>query len=338
MRGDMTNRSRQVIGLDLIRFAAAVLVVAYHYGFWANVVHASDPYIKFTRLEPYVCHGFVGVDIFFVLSGVVIAYSAEQSTALRFARSRILRLYPAVWICATITFLALLRNHAPLQTTVLQWLNSIVLSPIGHWVDPSYWTLGVEMSFYLLLFLLLLGNRFRYVAPVMTLVGLLSTAIFAYAYAVQHAQILAGHPSTAFLAFLISRPAYLLLLRHGPLFTLGVLLWLCFYHGFTTLRAIGLGVFFAGSILAVNRDWVDIVYFSGVRFSSMPSLLLWLAAMLAIVVSLAWNQQIARAVGPRGASLIRVRAWPPTLSISSISSWAISSSITFSPGCPTPRL
>jgi len=297
--------SRQVIGLDVIRFVAALLIVAYHFGFWTNIANISVPIFKFTLLEPYVRHGFVGVDIFFVLSGIVIAYSAERSAPLQFAKSRVLRLYPAVWICSTITLLAYLRGPGPYGNIVHYWFNSIVLLPFGPWIDGSIWTLGIEMSFYSVLFLLLLAKAFRYLAPLMTLIGLLSSAALVYAFAAQHAQSVAGNPPAPFLTFFNTRLAYLLLLHHGPLFALGILLWLCFYHGFTLLRAIGLVVFFAGSMLAVYAEWASVVTSTGYSFSPAPSLLIWLVAMLAIVLSLAYNQPISRAVGPRGARLAR---------------------------------
>src|SRR6266516_7176941 len=47
--------------------------------------------------------GHIGVDIFFVISGFIIAYSAENSSAYEFLRSRIVRLVPAVWIIAPVT-------------------------------------------------------------------------------------------------------------------------------------------------------------------------------------------------------------------------------------------
>jgi peptidoglycan/LPS O-acetylase OafA/YrhL len=300
-----TPKTRQVIGLDVIRFSAALLVVAFHFGFWTNVENASSHGFKFTSLQPYFCHGFVGVDIFFVLSGIVIAYSAERSTALSFLKSRILRLYPAVWICSTMTLLILLYGPASPWPSLHLWLNSIVLSPFGPWIDPSYWTLGIEMSFYSLLFFLLLGKSFRYLAPLMILVGLLSSAALAYSYLAQRTQSVSGSLSGRFLTLFTSRLAYLLLLRHGPLFAFGVFLWLCFYHGFTLPRIIALATFFAGSMLAVHAEWAAIAAIAIGSFPSTPSLLLWLVAIVAIVLSLAYNRQIARAVGPRGATLAR---------------------------------
>jgi len=70
--------------------------------------------------------GWVGVEIFFVLSVFVIAYSAEGSSAFSFFRSRILRLMPAVWICASLVFAVLLVGHMlPLAELTRHYLKSL---------------------------------------------------------------------------------------------------------------------------------------------------------------------------------------------------------------------
>ena len=57
--------------------------------------------------------GWIGVQIFFVISGIVIANSAQSATPFRFAVSRFLRLYPAAWIAAAI--ICLLHTVTPAE-------------------------------------------------------------------------------------------------------------------------------------------------------------------------------------------------------------------------------
>ncbi|TIT70941.1 MAG: acyltransferase, partial [Mesorhizobium sp.] len=52
--------------------------------------------------------GWVGVQVFFVISGFVIAFSAENSTPLKFFEARVRRLAPAVWVCAPVSAIVLL--------------------------------------------------------------------------------------------------------------------------------------------------------------------------------------------------------------------------------------
>lgn len=87
----MNNRTqlnpRHVIGLDALRFIAAMLVVAYHYGFWfwVDPSPVSSPglqhLISFPELFSSTHFGWVGVQIFFVISGFVIAFSGERAGA-----------------------------------------------------------------------------------------------------------------------------------------------------------------------------------------------------------------------------------------------------------------
>ena len=62
--------------------------------------------------------------------------------------SRAGRLYPAAWICATISTLV-----APRPIT--NYIRSLALFPLGPWVNGVYWTLAVEIAFYALIALAL---------------------------------------------------------------------------------------------------------------------------------------------------------------------------------------
>ena len=81
--------------LDLLRFFAAMAVVLYHYLFRGQ----QGDYIpvRFTNLEDYAQYGYLGVNLFFMISGFVISLSAESRTARQFVISRVVRLYPAFW-------------------------------------------------------------------------------------------------------------------------------------------------------------------------------------------------------------------------------------------------
>jgi hypothetical protein len=89
------RRLSYVWGLDLIRFAAAVMVIFFHLS-WKS----QNPDIAFAA-------GWVGVEIFFVLSGFVIMGSASGANVATFARKRFARLYPAAIACAVINLAVL---------------------------------------------------------------------------------------------------------------------------------------------------------------------------------------------------------------------------------------
>ncbi len=112
-----------VWGLDIVRFLAAAMVVLFHYT-WKN-----------QQAGPAFDSGWVGVEIFFVISGFVIASSANNVTAIAFIRRRFSRLYPAAICCAIISYGFILWNGRAAQyagifisNTILSFLRSATLS------------------------------------------------------------------------------------------------------------------------------------------------------------------------------------------------------------------
>src|SRR5882762_2012270 len=99
-QADHTSR---VEALDLLRLAAVLAVVLYHFGFWGPAHQTAIP-----SMASFAKYGFLGVPVFFIISGFVIAYSAEGRTATGFAIARFSRIYPTFVFCMTLTFLALL--------------------------------------------------------------------------------------------------------------------------------------------------------------------------------------------------------------------------------------
>ena len=201
--------------IDLLRFAAAMLVVLFHYfAGYASPGHPLaarflDPALLPQTGKTLAGYGWIGVEIFFVISGYVIAISTHGSQALPFARRRLLRLWPAALLCATLT-LALLWPVDPRALHLGEYWRAALLWPWGPYIDGSYWTLAVEAVFYALVALLLLAAQGR------DLTGWLAMAI--------------GAASAAFwinggnIERLDLRSEQLLLLQHGCFFALGILL------------------------------------------------------------------------------------------------------------------
>lgn len=170
-----------VIGLDILRFLAAASVMFYHFIYLVGEA-GHTPYrlthglVSFPALAPFAEFGWLGVEVFFLISGFVISMSAAGATPRKFFEGRVLRLVPTAWICATLTLIVALFVHdGSILSLVSRYLHSMLFIPIGGQIDGTYWTLGVEVMFYAAVwFILFLGKWTRFYYFIVAL-GLAST-------------------------------------------------------------------------------------------------------------------------------------------------------------------
>lgn len=154
--------SRRVGEIDLLRFFAAMAVVFFHYSFRGYAADAMSvmPYPLLASVAKY---GYLGVELFFMISGFVILMTAANGSLRSFAISRIVRLYPAFWVCCSITFLVTLaigepRFFASIGQYIVNMtmLNGFVGVPS---IDGAYWSLFIEIRFYALIAVILVIGR-----------------------------------------------------------------------------------------------------------------------------------------------------------------------------------
>ncbi|EOA03349.1 acyltransferase 3 [Herbaspirillum frisingense GSF30] len=164
--GQSTQAHRRYHDVDILRFCAAVGVMLLHY--LVRGFAQGDDYspVFYGEVANFVKYNYLAVNLFFMISGFVILMSSENVTPRVFLRSRVLRLYPAYWFCCTVSFVLtyIFINHIFHLTVPRYVLNMTMLNGffgIGF-VDGVYWTLLVELKFYLLvLFVLFLGQMAR---------------------------------------------------------------------------------------------------------------------------------------------------------------------------------
>lgn len=144
--------------IDLLRFLAAVSVVFYHYTFRGYAANGLSV-MPYPLLAPAAKYGYLGVELFFMISGFVVLMTAAASGRLRdFCISRIVRLYPAFWVCCTITYAVTIAFGGPQVFTFDQYLfNMTMFSGLSRIppIDGAYWSLLVEIRFYALVAALL---------------------------------------------------------------------------------------------------------------------------------------------------------------------------------------
>lgn len=196
----------EILPLTSLRFAAALWVFIFH-------VNLHWPLGLPAPLDRIVIHGPVGMSLFFVLSGFVLAYSYGQGTSplRRYAWHRVARIYPVYTLAALVTLPFLLppdRTATALQVTFIVVAHLLMVQAwfpqlMPFWNFGASWSLSVEAFFYVLFPALLvavkrLGRR-----------GWLAFMVLAYAWAVL--------PGLSYLAFPGAQPLYYAM----PVFRLG---------------------------------------------------------------------------------------------------------------------
>jgi peptidoglycan/LPS O-acetylase OafA/YrhL len=159
--------------LHSLRGCAAVAVLLFH---WEQHFPAGGHWLQQhfpaqTLLDPtiYIGFGWMGVPLFFILSGWLLGAQVISNKAMfslrRFWLRRLLRIYPAVWFELAVLLLLAglipgLITPAAYGTLPLQFLLWINLPPaMAEPLNLVWWTLPVELGFYLILPLLGLISR-----------------------------------------------------------------------------------------------------------------------------------------------------------------------------------
>jgi peptidoglycan/LPS O-acetylase OafA/YrhL len=165
------NRERQP-GLDLLRALAIIAVVIYHAGIFGFALS-------------YDLHrfGWVGVDLFFVLSGYLIGGQllvplarGQKINFRRFYARRALRIMPAYFVILAVYFSLPSWREFPEISPLWKFLISAQNIDLrGGTAFSHAWSLAIEDQFYLLLPLVLLfvsrGRRAAVVVPCAVLLG-----------------------------------------------------------------------------------------------------------------------------------------------------------------------
>ena len=145
---------KRYLELDVLRGLAAVAVLLFHYTTRYQELYGHPGGMPLT-----FPNGICGVYLFFIISGFVIFMTLERTKApLDFLVSRASRLYPVYWVSVILTYAVVSLFGLPGMEVSFRdaFLN---LSMCHGWagipsVDGVYWTLGVELKFYLLMFAL----------------------------------------------------------------------------------------------------------------------------------------------------------------------------------------
>lgn len=183
------NASMKFLNVQSLRGIAALMVCVFHLAGHTDGQHAllkqNDPVLHWTSFGP------TGVFVFFVISGFIIPYSMDKanyqlSDFITFFRKRIWRLHPPYIVVLVLTIALVLFNNYLGKTNE----NVSIWRVVSHlfyftkisgleWFNPIFWTLAIEIQYYLLLalFFSLLNSKQRWKRCLWILGLLLSTIL-----------------------------------------------------------------------------------------------------------------------------------------------------------------
>jgi peptidoglycan/LPS O-acetylase OafA/YrhL len=272
--------------LDLLRFVAAAAVVLYHYVTCFPVpTHVEGTFVE--TLSGLTRYGYMGVDLFFMISGFVILWSSIDRDPVGFAISRISRLYPAFWVSLAITSLCVF--------LIAEAVPHVEVPPLDHWtlaanatmipatlnaplIEGVYWTLEIEIRFYALMMALLLFRQMHRVEA-----------------------ILYGWLTVSIVGMFVEMPwvvRFFLIEPYAPFFVAGGLFYLVLSRGRTLPRLAGLVVAAISSMFVAHSQREGFITPDAVSAVVVPSLVL---LFFAIFVALTFRKRVA--AGERYARL-----------------------------------
>ena len=145
--------------LQMMRGVAAIMIMYFHFYAFFNINAGKNLFSINVSVYP-IAHflfskGFVGVDLFFVLSGFIMFYTLRSYSVTQFLVSRYSRIFP-VYIVALVFSLVLLEPHMIHMSNSILLLKTLFLIPLSGLPAPYYganlvpvaWTLSYEIYFY----------------------------------------------------------------------------------------------------------------------------------------------------------------------------------------------
>lgn len=209
------SQKRRLLELDSLRGLAALGVCLFHFDVFK--------------------YGVAGVDLFFMISGFVIFMSVSNGDSIKsFWVSRVIRLFPSYWISIVIAIVCtLLLVHDKIQ---LKWNfvlgNVLMLQPLFKTtcLVGVYWTLYVELTFYILISLIWYLKKLYYIEGII-LAGLLLMALLNGTYS-----IVQNHSPAFVHVFIVLRSLIPLIVNHFTTFSSGIIFYLIYKNGYSVFR------------------------------------------------------------------------------------------------------
>lgn len=146
------------------------MVAMYHY-YYHNV---SNKALDYGIIGEFFKYGYFGVMLFFCISGFVITQTLHNSKSSKdFAFKRFSRLFPTMLVCSILTYLISFIPPYTYDSNALNFLPSLTFihpkiynalfgTELFKWMDGAYWSLFVEVRFYILVAIIYIINKSRF--------------------------------------------------------------------------------------------------------------------------------------------------------------------------------
>jgi peptidoglycan/LPS O-acetylase OafA/YrhL len=223
------KRHDHYLTIDILRIFAAILVLLNHFATfgWETASVVEGDHVAFGFLSAFAGLGAVGVEVFFVISGFVIAMSASGdgglSHAIRFARIRAIRILPALWLSALVSLVARACYGEDLMPLLMDFSRSVILSPKGPYIDGVVWSLVIEAVFYFLVAMAILSKFRLSLYGLAKLIGF-SSAVYILVLAGLHV-VPQSTDADEWISFLSRFQFKVLMAQHGVFFAVGMILF-----------------------------------------------------------------------------------------------------------------
>ncbi|WP_286234277.1 acyltransferase family protein [Thalassotalea sediminis] len=186
MRNKQHDNTPRFYEIDLYRFLAAIGVVIFHYTYTA-FMEGYAPIANFPEIREITRYFYMGINFFFVISGFVIFMSVADGSVKKFLISRFVRLYPAYWAALILTSIVTVYfGGAVFSVTWPQfWANATMVNEAMNYkpIDGAYWTLYIELKFYLFMLIILAVGAMKHFQHLMALVLVASTGALYFPWA-----------------------------------------------------------------------------------------------------------------------------------------------------------
>ncbi|MCB2295312.1 acyltransferase [Clostridium algoriphilum] len=143
--------------IQIMRGIGAILIILFH----STTLYQ----IKFniSYLNGIFKFGFIGVDLFFIVSGFILLYTRKKESVGKYLVKRFVRIYPLYWVilsCVIILMFIIPNAGNGGQKNIVFLLKNIFLIPDKSlFMIPQAWTLSYEILFYLMFLTTMASNK-----------------------------------------------------------------------------------------------------------------------------------------------------------------------------------